>query len=416
MSDVNGGSWNGKRAYCFRCGHQWIVRTDARPRACPSCRSARYDTPAEKGIACPSCGAVWNPKDPDDTCPDCGKSLRETPEQPRYHCNQCGHDWTSRVSGKPLKCPVCRSMKWDAERLNQFTCRKCGYVWKSGLDRPKKCPSCKSQTWDSDTFKLKCFRCGYKWMLSKGADPDSVRTCPSCRSRKWNELPRVAKCFKCGSLFIQQKREGTCPRCSDSPGYAECTCGFCNTAWITNGDGKGICPRCGLIVSEEDDASEKLIRLYEKDKYRLNYLFKDGIGCVYLWEGSFPVACEYMDRLLRDLRLRFETFIDRVGSPRRKMFWDSVVEKLLEGKDAYRQNIPYFMERLGLDGRSAEILALHFIGMSPEVISLRFETTLKDIRTEFTGIQEAFSKSGIVVNDSVYTEDPISCYGDHERI
>ena len=82
----------------------------------------------------------------------------------------------------------------------------------------------------------------------------------------------------------------------------------------------------------------------------------------------------------------------------------------MEEKNAYRENIQYFMERLGLDGRAAEILALHFIGMSPEAISLRFGTSLKDIRAEFTKIQDAFSTSGIVVNDSVYTKDPISCY------
>lgn len=408
-------SWNGRRAYCFRCGHQWTVRTEERPRSCPGCRSARYDYPDGKGFTCTSCGTVWYPKDADDRCPGCGRGIIDAPEQRKYHCNQCGHDWVSRAEGRPVRCPSCRSRNWDEEKAKQFTCRKCGYVWNSNLERPKKCPSCKSYTWDSDTFKLKCFRCGYKWVLSKGADPDSVKTCPSCRSRRWNELPRAVVCFRCGSLFVPRKNESICPSCSGSPGPKERRCGFCDTSWMTTGDGRSICPRCGLIVSD-DDASERLIQLYGKDGYRLNYLFKDGVGCVYLWKDSFPVACEYMDRLIDSMRIRFETFIGRVGSPMHEQFWDSVIARMLEGKDSYMENIPYFVERLGLNRRQAEILALHFVGMSPEVISLRFDTSLKDIRSEFTRIQEAFSRSGIVVNDSVYTEDPISCYGDHERI
>ncbi len=53
--------------------------------------------------------------------------------------------------------------------------------------------------------------------------------------------------------------------------------------------------------------------------------------------------------------------------------------------------------------------------MSPETIALRLGRSLRDIRSEFTRIQNAFSRGGIVVNDSVYTEDPISCYEDEQR-
>jgi len=58
------------------------------------------------------------------------------------------------------------------------------------------------------------------------------------------------------------------------------------------------------------------------------------------------------------------------------------------------------------------ILALHFVGMSPEVIALRLGSSNRDIRAAFTRIQNAYRDSDIVVNDSVYTEDPISYYGD----
>jgi hypothetical protein len=50
--------------------------------------------------------------------------------------------------------------------------------------------------------------------------------------------------------------------------------------------------------------------------------------------------------------------------------------------------------------------------MSPEVIALRLGSSNRDIRAAFTRIQNAYRDSDIVVNDSVYTEDPISYYGD----
>lgn len=30
---------------CKRCGHQWTGRLDAKPKACPRCRSYKYDQP-----------------------------------------------------------------------------------------------------------------------------------------------------------------------------------------------------------------------------------------------------------------------------------------------------------------------------------------------------------------------------------
>ena len=53
--------------------------------------------------------------------------------------------------------------------------------------------------------------------------------------------------------------------------------------------------------------------------------------------------------------------------------------------------------------------------MSPEAIALRCGLSLKQVRDIFTKIQEAFNNEGIVVNDSVYAEDPISCYEEENR-
>ena len=126
--------------------------------------------------------------------------------------------------------------------------------------------------------------------------------------------------------------------------------------------------------------------------------------------GSYPVSCRYLNEILDENGLEFAAIVKRAGSERYGRFWDSLTEDMLSRRDSYKENIPYFMDRLGLNEDQAEILALHFTGMSPETIALRLNRSLRDIRSEFTRIQNAFSQEGIVVNDSVYTEDPISYY------
>ena len=48
--------------------------------------------------------------------------------------------------------------------------------------------------------------------------------------------------------------------------------------------------------------------------------------------------------------------------------------------------------------------------MCQEGISLKKGLPLKDVRASFDVIQTAYEGSGIVVNDSIFTEDPIALY------
>jgi len=68
------------------------------------------------------------------------------------------------------------------------------------------------------------------------------------------------------------------------------------------------------------------------------------------------------------------------------------------------------MKRLGLDDDDAIILSLHFTGMGLEAISLHLKRPLKDIRIAFDRIMKAYEDSGIVVDDSVFTDDPFQYY------
>jgi len=35
---------------CERCGHKWLPRSEERPRTCPKCKSAWWDTPRKQKI------------------------------------------------------------------------------------------------------------------------------------------------------------------------------------------------------------------------------------------------------------------------------------------------------------------------------------------------------------------------------
>lgn len=82
--------WKGKRLYCFKCGHQWISRSETRPNVCPKCHIRRYDIPPDK-YTCKLCGAEWKPGCVDDTCPKCGHATTEGTSAREHSCNQCGH-------------------------------------------------------------------------------------------------------------------------------------------------------------------------------------------------------------------------------------------------------------------------------------------------------------------------------------
>ena len=32
-------------------------------------------------------------------------------------CLRCGHNWEQRKDGRPVCCPVCKSPKWDVDRI-----------------------------------------------------------------------------------------------------------------------------------------------------------------------------------------------------------------------------------------------------------------------------------------------------------
>lgn len=76
-------SWNGRKLYCYMCGHFWTVRNDKPPKTCPRCRSSRYDTPIKREHKCTYCGNVWTLGSITDKCPNADMPSACSPI-PRY--------------------------------------------------------------------------------------------------------------------------------------------------------------------------------------------------------------------------------------------------------------------------------------------------------------------------------------------
>ncbi len=408
-------TWNGKKLYCYRCGHIWMVRSDKKPRMCPRCRSSRYDVPVMREHTCSFCGNRWTLKSLDDVCQECGKHIFDTSDPLRHHCNQCDHVWLARSDSDPIRCPLCKSKKWKDARDPQYVCRRCGYVWRNCTGIPKKCPKCQSFKWNEPTFKLQCRRCGYNWIANNSEGSDKVKMCPSCRSRKWNEVPMMLSCPECGCIYVPQTSGTKCPKCShrkSSKPVIDQQCGFCGTEWSST-QSTPVCPRCGMSKPNNED--DRQVVLWEGDGFKLTYLHKDEIGCIYLWKDGHPETASYLEEIMKRRGATLKRLVSMAGDPAYDGFWKELSGYMYEHRDDYKENIPYFMQRLGLDFELAEILALHFIGMCPEAIALKRGETIDVVRRAFDAIMKSYEDSGIVVNDSIFTDDPIALYGDSEE-
>ncbi len=152
------------------------------------------------------------------------------------------------------------------------------------------------------------------------------------------------------------------------------------------------------------------IEAWSDGTYRIIFADDSGSTTVYLWNGEIPVAAMYLYDLLKKHGMTASGIAYYVGNPDYSDFWKNVKEFMLEHSDDHRRYISYFTKRLNLSEEDAEILAIHFDGMRPEAIALMKSMSLEDIRKAFDRIMTAYSDSGIVVDDTVFTDDPFGRY------
>lgn len=394
-----------QKLYCYRCGHIWEPEGGERPRLCPRCRSSVWDVPVAKDAVCPVCGHAWRRTDIREPCPACGAGT-ETPGL--LHCSQCDHEWLPRGDGHPLRCPACRSAKWDQPRTHTFTCHRCGAVWRNRSEHPERCPACRSTKWDEPAYKLQCRRCGHRWIPREGRTSADIRICPACKSDKWNEPPVIQTCASCGRHFISRKVSDhpRCPTCKSSRDPRTGRCQFCGFEWSASED-SGACPRCGKPLGDQEGRSAVI---WTDGRLLLRYVYTDGMGFVYLWKDGKPIITVYVKDLLDRMGLTLNQLMSRIGNPDYAESWSVLAGDMYDHRDDYLGDVSFLSKRLSLDESDARILAIHFKGMGPEAIAMRFGMPLDAVRSSFDRIMLAFEDNGIVVDDTVFTDDAMSYY------
>lgn len=175
--------------------------------------------------------------------------------------------------------------------------------------------------------------------------------------------------------------------------------------WVSTGEWS-TCPRCG----KERQDSDRSNLIWSDGRLSLRYVFTDGMAFIYLWNGDLPEATIYFRDLLRRTGLTATQMMLRFSDPVYDAMWKAVSKEMMEHRDDYLDNVAYLSKRLNIDSLDAKILALHFTGMGPEAISVKFDMSLEDVRRSFDRIMAAFVDNGIVVDDSVFTDDAMSMY------
>lgn len=389
--------------YCYRCGNSWYSALP-KPKRCPRCGSSSWNIPRSVNAVCSKCGNRWERKSYSEKCPKCGNN--SFGNEQGLHCNQCDYDWIPKNKDGPKKCPSCHSDKWNLPKQHEFTCQICGHIWVNRSDNPKKCPNCQSKIWNRPKIRLWCVRCGHRWSPREGRNSSEIKLCPYCKSTNWNKLPETIACPKCGHLFIKNKL-GRCPNCSGFSRKETNTCGFCGASWLGGRNDQTVCPRCGM---NRETVRTKCFEAWSDKTYCIRCAEDNGSKAVYLWKDDKPIASVYIHDLLKNNGITINKLSYRINNPDYFRFWKKIRDDMIQHSSDYEKFVPYFMKRLNLSEEESLVLSIHFTGMCPEAIALKLDISLTTIRSIFDKIMNAYSNNGIVVDDTVFTDDPFKFY------
>jgi DNA-directed RNA polymerase subunit RPC12/RpoP len=114
---------------CLRCGYEWPQRYDHTPRACPACKTYKFNVPR----AMPKAPVIDDlPGPPADT-----KITERATDQPKLLCQECGGSFLAELIENGL-CIWCRPGMLSK-------CVKCGRTTGKNLQDKETglCPTCK---------------------------------------------------------------------------------------------------------------------------------------------------------------------------------------------------------------------------------------------------------------------------------
>lgn len=386
--------------YCYRCGHLWTPKTERPPKRCPRCHSCRWNVAERKVRNCKFCGNGFEMDDLDVPCPACGRRQNEGLTDRSLHCNQCDYDWMRKSDSLPKTCPMCRSTEWNLPKASRLMCQQCGHVWRNTISHPKRCPSCRSKVWDQPLRAVRCQRCGHVWRMRLSENEGCASVCPGCGTRRWNTPMSVVLDDSGGR---RRYVSGSSPKCL-------IVCRVCGHRWYGEVEGECVCRRCGTGVSFHDRIASTSMLLWYEGASELTYVTENGYGCVYLWVNDTPVACRYIHEVLSKFHTTIGSIVRSVNEGTDEYDWGGLAEEMRRGQFDHERYIGYFRKRLNLSFADARILAIHFTGMGPEAIAKKLSLDESSVSAAFERIMEAYRDSGIIVDDTIYTNDPFSFY------
>lgn len=289
---------------------------------------------------------------------------------------------------------------------NRSICHQCGHIWTNRVNVPHKCPRCQSVKWNEPSYRLVCYRCGHTWTSRFGNGSAEVRICPECKSKRWNEVIGLDICRSCGCRFVKSRNRRFCYRCSNEESFEVC-CSFCGSRWLSPDEDWLVCPACGALHNK-GRLSEDL-ELWSCGRTVLRYTPFPDVSVLYLWMDDIPISCRYVHEIASLVGIS-EDRLTSLSDDTYDRMWSAIASMMYNGRDDYKRDIPYYQSILDLSEQDAKILALHSTGMALEAIAIHLGTGQDDIRLSFDRIMVAYRNKGIVVDDTMYTDNPKTFY------
>ena len=257
------------------------------------------------------------------------------------------------------------------------TCLRCGYAWSPRSGLPVRCPKCKTTRWNAENVTHTCLRCGAQWNQRGDTLP---RYCPSCHSCVWNEPKVEFICPQCGKsrTLRSNSRKDQCPYCD---GY------------------KGVDKENHKLRAAPRKIA-KPVRIWSDGKgHVLMYSRSQGIATVYD-EGILIATTNLNSWLISRGYVLDEALLNFREEYMQKEF-NELAQKLLTSDKAYESRAESIKALHPVSDTVSEILALSESGMQPVAIALKLRITFSEVMSALSNIPPMQPPAKLDKNDEV---------------
>ena len=235
------------------------------------------------------------------------------------------------------------------------TCLRCGYAWSPRSGTPVRCPQCKSTRWNIEHVTRKCLRCGAEWNQRGNTVP---RYCPSCHSSVWNEPKVEFVCPRCGKIrtLRSNSRRDQCPYCDE---YKD--------------SGRRSSPSCPA-----PKAVTKPVRVWTDGK-GLIMMYSKGSGTATVYEGGILVATTNLDSWLRTRNYSPESVMSSYREEYMQREFEILAKQMYAGRNTHETKAESIKTLHPVSDKASEIIALSESGMQPVAIALKLRLPFTEV-------------------------------------